>query len=154
MTFLLFLLLWRWIPRFCHLNLGDAARGEYAVSVRHAARDEASNAPRRQTFPALWILAARRQGHRGGRHSCGRRGGDGPVAVGHRLLLQLLAAVLLQQFWDGKPPLANLRGTGGTQWAATSSNQWAVDACSDLNHVVHNAIVLGVVWEAESETIF
>lgn len=152
LPFVLFLLLWSALPRFCNFNFGNAAWGEDAVSVCHAAGDEAFHATCWWALPALWVLAARGQWYRGGRHRWSWS--DGAITVRHHALLQFLAAVLVKQFRYSKSSLANLWGAGGTEWTATSSYQGAVDACSHPHHVVHDPIVLGVMWEAETKTVF
>lgn len=154
LPFLLFLFLWSGLPRFCHFNLRNTAWGEDAVSMCHAAGNEASHATWWHAFPALWVLAAGGQRYRGGWHSSERRWGDGSFNVGHCALLQLLATVLFKQFRNGKPSLANLWGAGRTEWTATSDYQGAVDACGHPHHMVHDPIFLRVLREAERKAVF
>lgn len=74
--------------------------------------------------------------------------------MGHCALLQLLDAVLFKEFKDSKTSLADLWWAAWTEWTATSSYQGAVDACGHAYHMVHDPIVLGVLWEVKRKTVF
>lgn len=118
LPFLLFLFLWSGLARFCHFNLRNTAWGEDAVSMCHAAGNETPHTTW-HALPALWLLAAGGQRHRGGWHSGWRSWNDRAFTVGYCALFQLLAVMLFKQFRDGKPSLTHLWWAVGTEWTAT-----------------------------------